>query len=417
MTQTVLSVEGLGKCYIAYPSIWHRFAEWFGLRVRHRQEYWAVRDVSFSLEAGEALAIIGQNGAGKSTLLKLITGTVRPTTGTIHIAGRISAMLELGLGFNPEFTGRQNVYLAGGLMGFSVRELDELMPAIEEFAELGDFFDQPLRVYSSGMQARLAFSLATCVRPEVLIVDEVLSVGDAAFQRKCFRRIENFLAEGTTLLFVSHDIEMVKRLCQQAMFIKNGSVAAYGLAAQVCNEYEKYLFGGTTAKASTGLNRPILDHSLLSNCEMSYGTGAAVIEKIWLSDQEGNMVNVIPACAGFYVNYLVKFNSDVNNPVFATMIKTREGVEVYGTDTKCLEYENTGSFSSGEAKIVSFRLANNLAPGIYYLNCGVRDDNGEKPVFIHRRVDALIFRVSKSPGTTVGAGLAELNAGFSISDV
>ncbi|BCX80925.1 hypothetical protein MIT9_P0503 [Methylomarinovum caldicuralii] len=158
MTRTVLSVERLGKCYVSYPSNLHRFAEWFGLRMKHRNEYWAVRDASFSLKSGEALALIGQNGAGKSTLLKLITGTVRPTTGRVHVAGRISAMLELGLGFNPEFTGRQNVYLAGGLMGFSVRELDELMPAIEEFAELGEFFDQPLRV------TLLPTSLAPVVR-------------------------------------------------------------------------------------------------------------------------------------------------------------------------------------------------------------------------------------------------------------
>ena len=187
MSDLVLNISGLGKCYASYRNNLARFAQWFGFPARHTHEYWALRDVNFTLRRGEALAFIGQNGAGKSTLLKLITGTVRPSTGSVTIHGRISAILELGLGFNPDFTARQNVYLAGGLMGLSTAELTDLMPDIENFAEIGDFFDQPLRIYSSGMNARLAFALATAVRPDVLIVDEVPKCRRQLFSAQKFR--------------------------------------------------------------------------------------------------------------------------------------------------------------------------------------------------------------------------------------
>ena len=218
MTQ-VVRVESVGKCYSTYASNLARFGRWFGLPARAVREFWAVRDVSFALERGEALGLIGQNGAGKSTLLKLIAGVVRPTTGAVVVAGRVGAILELVLGFNPDLNGRLNARLAGGLMGLATAELDTLMPQIEEFAEIGEFFDQPLRVYSSGMQMRLAFAVATAVRPDVLIVDEVLSVGDSYFQHKSFDRIRQFRQQGTSLLLVSHGMGDVRALCDRAKLI------------------------------------------------------------------------------------------------------------------------------------------------------------------------------------------------------
>jgi lipopolysaccharide transport system ATP-binding protein len=214
-----LHVQNVGKRYTRYRSNLALFASWLGFPVTHTHEFWALRDFSLTLHAGEALACIGQNGAGKSTLLKLVSGTVLPSRGHISVAGRVAAILELGLGFNLELTGRQNVHHAGGLRGFSPTQVEELIPDIEAFAELGEFFDEPLRVYSSGMQARLAFSLVTAVRPDLLIVDEILSVGDAYFQHKSFQRIRRFKDEGTAILFVSHSMADVRALCDRVILL------------------------------------------------------------------------------------------------------------------------------------------------------------------------------------------------------
>ncbi len=412
----VLRVQDIGKAFRRYRSEWHRFARWFGLPVKPAEEAWVLRHINFDVREGEAVGIIGQNGAGKSTLLKIITGTLQPTEGQVEVRGRIAAILELGMGFHPELTGRQNVRHAAGLMGFSREQIEAAMADIEAFAEIGEYFDQPVRTYSNGMQMRVAFAVATAWRPEILIVDEALSVGDAAFQRKCFRRIEDFRSHGTTLLFVSHSMETVKKICDRAVFLKNGEIAAIGTAKTVCDEYERFLFGGQQRKKSN-MRVALFDQSLVSTCEMSYGNGAAIIENIWISDQHDNPINVIQAKNDFCVNYIVTFTEDVVSPVFAIMIKTKEGIAIYGTDTSLSECKDSGFFCAGERRKISFRLKNNLAPGIYYLNCGIRDDSGEKPIFLHRRVDALIFRVTPSSNTTVLSGLLELDGEIVIEEL
>jgi lipopolysaccharide transport system ATP-binding protein len=213
-----IQVSGLGKAYKSYPSQWSRLAEWMRLagRSNHRL-HWVLQEVSFHLHAGEAVGIVGANGAGKSTLLKLLTGTTRPTAGRISVKGRVAALLELGMGFHPDFTGRQNAMMGGQLLGLSVEEILQLMPDIEAFAEIGEYIDQPVRTYSSGMQMRLAFSVATARRPDVLIVDEALSVGDSYFQHKSFERIREFRRGGTTLLIVSHDRTAIQTICDRAI--------------------------------------------------------------------------------------------------------------------------------------------------------------------------------------------------------
>ncbi|ROR03144.1 ABC transporter ATP-binding protein [Desulfosoma caldarium] len=218
-----IRVRNLGKAYKRYRSKHGRLLEWLGLGVHHDLR-WVLRHVSFDVEPGESVGIIGLNGAGKSTLLKIIAGVVKPTTGFVDLGGRVSALLELGTGFHPDFTGRENVYTSGQLRGLSKKELDAKIEEIEHFADIGDYFDQPVRVYSSGMQVRLAFSVATAMRPHILIVDEALSVGDAAFQHKSFNRIRQFRDAGTTLLFVSHDPGAVKTLCNRALLIDNGLI-------------------------------------------------------------------------------------------------------------------------------------------------------------------------------------------------
>jgi lipopolysaccharide transport system ATP-binding protein len=216
---TLLSVANVGKSFRKYKSDWHRFANWFGLKIKPVKEHWVLRHINFDVNAGEAIGIIGQNGAGKSTLLKILTGTLQVNEGNILTNGRIAAILELGMGFNPDLSGRQNVFNSAGLMGFSAEQIAKSMPDIEAFAEIGTYFNQPVRVYSSGMQMRVAFAVATAWRPEILIVDEALSVGDSYFQHKCFARIREFQEHGTSLMLVSHDLNAIQSLCSRAILL------------------------------------------------------------------------------------------------------------------------------------------------------------------------------------------------------
>lgn len=407
-----IAVNNLGKAYKVYPTRFARLKEWIipFSKPRHTLK-WVLQDINFTVNPGEAVGIIGINGAGKSTLLKMLAGTTQPTTGSIHITGRVAALLELGMGFHPNFTGRQNAYMAGQLLGYSVEEIARLMPEIEAFAEIGDYIDQPARVYSSGMQVRLAFSVATVIRPDILIVDEAFAVGDAAFQRKCFRRIEEFLDQGTTLLLVSHDIEGVKKMCKKALHIADGHLAMYGEAKSVCDHYEKILLGGKTREnwhVTSGV-----DTSLLSDCEVAYGDGRAFIESIWLESATGHTANVFASNTPIFVRYRIRVEQALDNPVLALMIKTREGVAVFGTDSVYLG-KSTGHIEPNRTLEVQFKLKNNLASGVYYLNCGLRDRHSEETLFIHRRVDALVFRVVASENATAAAGLAELSATLTI---
>lgn len=326
---TVLSVSHLSKRYASYASNLERFAGWFGAPVKPTEEFWPVRDVSFSLAAGEALGLIGQNGAGKSTLLKLITGTVRPTEGTANVGGRISAILELGLGFNPEFTGRQNAYHAGGLMGLSQARLTELMPHIEDFAEIGDFFDRPLRTYSSGMQARLAFALATAERPEVLIVDEVLSVGDSYFQHKSFDRIRSFRAAGTSIILVTHGLGDVRSLCDRVILLDKGHVLKDGPPDEVVDYYNALIATKENAKLTVEQRR-----SKEGWLHTRSGTFEAHVKEIGLLDA-GTRKPIVVATVGqeLILRIIVKADIDLPRLVLGIMLRDYTGHIVWGTNT------------------------------------------------------------------------------------
>jgi len=416
---SLLRVQGIGKAFRSYGSEWRRFAGWFGLSVMPRTEKWVLRNISFDIHPGEAVGIIGQNGAGKSTLLKMITGTMHPTEGKIQVNGRIAAILELGMGFNPELTGRQNVFHVAGLMGFSIEQVLEVMPDIEAFADIGDYFDEPVRVYSSGMQARVAFAVATANRPDILIVDEALSVGDAAFQRKCFHRIENHMNAGMSLLLVSHDVESIKKICTKALFLKNHSQQSFGEAKVVCDEYEKHLFssGDESQKSMMRSNikqehSPLLiDPSLLITDELSYGDGRALIEEVWFENCSGKPANVLNMGDDFVIKYRVIFKSSVKSPIFAFLIKTLEGISLYGTDTESLGSKTT-VYDEGDRVEISFNLKNNLASGTYFINCGMRDKLSEEVLFISRRVDVAMFKVNQQKDTGQ-VGLVNLGAKFS----
>lgn len=411
-----LHVQNLGKSYRQWGSELRRVASWFMPSILPREEHWVLKDVSFSVGSGEAVGIVGQNGAGKSTLLKLIAGTTVPTQGKVQVHGRVAAILELGMGFNPDLTGRQNAYHSAGLMGYSQADIKRTMPEIEAFAEVGEYFDQAVRTYSSGMQMRVAFSVATAFKPDLLIVDEALSVGDAAFQRKCFRRVEMYMNEGMALLLVSHDIESIKKICSKALFLNHGRQQSYGEAKEICDKYEQHLFGSTAHFIATTATEALpesngeFDPSLLQANELCYGDGRAEIEDVWLENNAGRRINVINTGCIFSLKYRVRFNVSVGRPIFAFLIKTIEGITLYGTDTTSLN-AHPDSYEAGDSVIISFRMDNHLAAGIYFLNCGIRDSHSEVTVFIHRRIDVVMFKVCQAKDLAQ-TGLVTLAASF-----
>ena len=323
---TILSVKDVGKAYRFYESEWHRLARWFGIKSNAGEEQWVLRDINFDIHAGEAVGIVGKNGAGKSTLLKMIVGTVRPSMGQVQVNGRVAAILELGMGFNSELTGRQNVHNAAGLMGFSSQQINRAMPDIEAFAEIGDYFDEPVRIYSSGMQVRVAFSVATAFRPDVLIVDEALSVGDAYFQHKCFDRIRFFQEKGTTLLLVSHDRSAIQALCNRALLLENGTILKDGNPEAVMNFYN----------AIIAENEVTSDQSLKlsdKHLETTSGTGDARVQSVSLLDNDNNPVDCINVGDVVHLEVSVIAYSHLSELVLGYSIRDRLGQEIYGTNT------------------------------------------------------------------------------------
>ena len=356
----MLKVSGLGKAFRSYHSEWRRVLSWCGIRVAPAAEHWGLRGVTFSVGPGEAVGIVGQNGAGKSTLLKLVTGTLRATEGTIQVNGRIAAILELGMGFNPEFTGRQNVYHAAGLMGFSPEAIEHAMPEIEAFAEIGDYFDQPVRTYSSGMQMRVAFSVATAFRPDVLIVDEALSVGDSYFQHKSFARIRQFKELGTALLFVTHGMSDVRALCDRVILLDKGQVLRDGLPDEVADYYNALIAEKENAKLSVEQRRQKNGWVFTRS-----GTGEATLADFRLVDADSNQeVQSVRVGQRLVLAATVKIHADIPSLVLGYMLRDRQGHVVWGTNTwhtrQVIENLKVG-------QVVEFKLSFTctLGPGSY----------------------------------------------------
>jgi lipopolysaccharide transport system ATP-binding protein len=410
-----ITVYNLGKAYKQYTSRRSRLIEWFipFAKPRHQLK-WVLSDISFTVMSGEAIGLIGINGAGKSTLLKMITGTVQPTTGVVSTNGRVAALLELGMGFHPDFTGRQNVFMAGQLLGHSMEEIANSMHEIESFAEIGNYIDLPVRTYSSGMQVRLAFSVATAIRPSILIVDEALAVGDIAFQRKCFARIEQYREKGTTLLFVSHDLETIKKLCDKAILLNQGKIDCFDFPKIVCERYERILFGGQRINHQPPEeNRNRQDPFLEKGPAESYGDGAAIISDFRFEDVNRNKINVFAGGEEIIWRFLVEFKKDVIDPIFSMMLKTREGVCVYYIDSRILKIKH-GSFANGEIFEFEMRLQNNLAPGTYFLNTAVRSERDSSQIVHHRLVDVAAVAITPRFDGIYPGGLADLGALFAM---
>ena len=354
---SLLAIKDLGKAYRSYQSEWMRFARWFGLPIKPTEEHWVLKNINFTIEPGEALGIIGQNGAGKSTLLKLITGTLQPSEGSIEINGRISAILELGLGFNPELTGRQNAFHASGLMGASSDQIEEALPEIESFAEIGDYFDQPVRTYSSGMQARLAFSVATAFRPEILIVDEALAVGDAYFIHKCSDRIREFRQAGTSLLVVAHDREAIQSLCDRAILLEKGLIIREGRPEAVMDYYNALI----AEKENSTVSQRVLEDGRI---QTTSGSGEARVSHVELINMNGQPIETIEVGEEVQLVANIEVHQDLEELVFGYLFKDRLGQSIFGTNTHHLDYP-LARLKKGDQLRLEFRFFANLGPGSY----------------------------------------------------
>jgi lipopolysaccharide transport system ATP-binding protein len=383
-----ISVRNLGKAYKRYPNRWSRLIEWmtpFG-KPRHHLN-WVLQNVNFDIKAGEAIGIIGTNGAGKSTLLKMISGTSHPNSGEIQITGRVAALLELGMGFHPDFTGRQNVFMAGQLLGYGVDEIARLMSKIEAFAEIGEYIDQPVRFYSSGMQMRLAFSVATAHRPDILIVDEALSVGDAYFQHKCFDRIREFREQGTTLLIVSHDKMAIQSICDRAILLNGGGVALEGKPEVVMDYYNALI----ADKENQTVRQEALESGKVQTIS---GTGECKIESIALlaNNQATDMVQVGQAVS---LKVVVACKQDVSSLVFGYMIKDRVGQSVFGTNTHHLGKEIL-NLKAGDQLELILNFTANLGPGTYSLAVALHAHDSHLSKNYEWRDHAFVFSVINS---------------------
>ncbi len=353
-----ITVTNLGKAYKYYPSRWGRVAEWFSLSNAPRHDLkWVLRDINFTVDPGEAVGIIGANGAGKSTLLKIITGTTQPTTGQVRMSGRVAAMLELGMGFHPEFTGRQNAIMSGQLLGYSTDQILRLMNEIEAFAEIGEYIDQPVRVYSSGMQMRLAFSVATATRPDVLIVDEALSVGDAYFQHKSFDRVREFRKSGTTLLLVSHDKAAIQSICDRALLLDGGIMVKEGAPEEVMDFYNAMI----AERENENVTQKKLEGGKVQTIS---GTGDARVEEIDLLNARGEPVEVIDVGEQVTLKIMVRVYAAIPRLVLGYMIKDRLGQVMYGTNTHLREMPLL-DVEAGRLLTYRMRFPANLGPGSY----------------------------------------------------
>jgi ABC-type polysaccharide/polyol phosphate transport system ATPase subunit len=380
--------------------------------MRRHKEFWALREVSFEIERGVTVGIVGPNGCGKSTLLQIISGTLEPTQGDVWHHGRIAALLELGAGFDPEFTGVENVYMNASLLGLSRRATDGLFPQIERFAEIGQFLYQPVKTYSSGMYVRLAFAIAASVEPEILVVDEALAVGDAVFQHRCLRRIKDLQEAGTTVLFVSHDLAAVRALCSRAILLNSGRVVSDGRPVDVLNHYQKIIMERERAfevdAAATDGDSALGDAESLTPLSYTYrhGDGSAEILAAGLADVTQRRVETVETGEPLTMRVLVRIKADLEDPIVGFLIRNRHGISAYGTNTKEQQIE-FGAVRRGELLEVIFSFNCWLGVDDYSVTCAVHNRNGEAFDWID---GARFFRVTSQ---VVTEGVANLNASAS----
>lgn len=428
----VIEVKNLGKSYNIYKrpqdrlkqSLLPRLQQILGQPLkRYFHEFWALRDVSFEVQKGETVGIIGRNGSGKSTLLQLVCGTLSPTTGTVRTNGRIAALLELGSGFNPEFTGRENVYLNGAILGLSKEEVDARFDDIAGFADIGEFIEQPVKIYSSGMVVRLAFAVQAMVDPDILVVDEALAVGDEKFQRKCFTRLEELKSKGTSILFVSHSGVQVVELCDRALLLERGARLLYTEPLRAVRAYQKLIYSPAEEQArlvreyqaadrsnpeitpgrqvekkalkiSDEVNDAAFDPGLIPETTEVYPMQGAEIISVQMRDVEGRKINVLAPGQECQIEVCGRFLSDNDKIYFGLHIRSTSGTVITGQ-----RYPEHGKFlerivHAGESFCITYGFKMSLVPGVYFVGGGVWSYN--EPNCLHRILDALMFRITPS---------------------
>jgi lipopolysaccharide transport system ATP-binding protein len=438
-SEIAIAVQGLGKTYPMYARPYHRLFELLlGRRDgRWRREHRALRDVSFEVKRGETLGIIGRNGSGKSTLLQILCGTLEATEGDVIVNGRVAALLELGAGFNPEFTGRENVFLYGTVLGLTREQVAQRFEAIERFADIGAFIDEPVRTYSSGMFVRLAFAVAIHVDPDVLIVDEALSVGDEAFQRKCFGRIAQLRDGGCTILFVSHSAGTVIEICDRALLMDGGEAIAHGAPRELIAQYQKLIH--SSGEHAALVRDKIVKSSRMYRLEPSefpapargvlnvaphddgddwdanleaapgveYERRGATIRGARLETSEGRRVNVCRQGARYLLRYRIDFDRMSTGVRFGMMLRTVTGVDVCGA-VSSLPADAIAVIDAGLGIDATIEFRCQLAPGTYFVSMGVLGREAASEVFLDRRVDALSFRVVQCE-SWLGTGLVDMD--------
>jgi ABC-type polysaccharide/polyol phosphate transport system ATPase subunit len=387
-------VQNVSKLYRLYRRPADRLRELLPRARPRHTDFWALRDIGFELQKGETLGLVGPNGCGKSTLLQIVCGILQPTSGRVVTRGRIAALLELGAGFNPEFTGRENVYLNGEIMGLSRAEIDRAMPSIESFAEIGEFIGRPVKEYSSGMYVRLAFSTAIHVDPEILIVDEALAVGDAVFANRCVRKFQELRERKITVLFVSHDLGLVKQLSDRAILLLNGRIAAEGAPSDVINRY----IGLVLAKDDSKAKKDDRIHA-----SFRHGDGSSEILGVEILNARGEASTAVTGGEPITVRVRSRFHQAKSDPMVGILIRTRIGMDVYGTNTR-LERVHLGDFQPGDELEVDFAVECWLTPQQYTLTVATQNADGTSHDWLD---DAVAFDVVD---TRAAAGVANLRA-------
>ena len=409
--QLAIDVRNVKKVYTLYDKPSDRMRDAFGLlKKRPPKKHYALNGVDLQIHAGETVGIIGTNGSGKSTLLKIITGVLNPTEGQVKVEGRISALLELGAGFNMEYNGIENVYLNGTMMGFSKKEIDAKLPAILEFADIGDYVNQPCKTYSSGMFVRLAFAVAINIEPEILIVDEALSVGDVFFQAKCYHKFEEFKKMGKTIVFVSHDLSSISKYCDRVYLLNKGTMLGEGSPKKMIDAYKRVLVGQ--------YEEPEAEENDLTNDAqnpelLEYGTKQAEITEFYITDDHGVRTNAILKDSEFTIHMKVAFYDHIPAPIFAFSIKNAIGVEITGTNTM-VEKAFLDCAESGQKKEITFTQRMSLQGGEYLLSLGLTGYRGDIFEVYHRLYDVLNITVVSDKNTV---GYYDMNSQITVEEL